>query len=82
MSEANPVADLKTPVAASAAVKQLQAGVATSKPRTLIGDAWRRFRRHKLAMFGVLVLIILSLGVIIGPSIKKKIKEKKYKRKR
>ncbi len=69
MSEANPVADLKTPVAASAAVKQLQAGVATSKPRTLIGDAWRRFRRHKLAMFGVLVLIILSLGVIIGPSI-------------
>ena len=69
MSEANPVADLKTPVAASAAVKQLQAGVAASKPRTLIGDAWRRFRRHKLAMFGVLVLIILSLGVIIGPSI-------------
>lgn len=54
---------------ASAAVKQLQAGVATSKPRTLLGDAWRRFRRHKLAMLGVLILLFLSLSVTFGPAI-------------
>lgn len=67
MSEASKSAN--PPVLASAVVKQLQAGVATSKPRTLLGDAWRRFRRHKLAMLGVFILVFLSLSVIIGPSI-------------
>src|SRR5690349_7590034 len=36
-------------------------------PRTLWGDAWRRFRRHKLAMAGAVVLLIFILATLIGP---------------
>jgi peptide/nickel transport system permease protein len=36
-------------------------------PRTLWGDAWRRFRRHRMAMFGVVMLILLISAVVIGP---------------
>jgi peptide/nickel transport system permease protein len=39
------------------------------KPRTLMGDAWRQFRKHKLAMVAVFVLIVIILGVMIGPFI-------------
>jgi peptide/nickel transport system permease protein len=49
-------------------VQQLQFGL-SSKPRTLIGDAWRRFRRHKLAMVGVTILLLFSLSVALGPTI-------------
>lgn len=38
-------------------------------PRTLWGDAWRRFRRHKLAMAGAVVLIFFILAALIGPTI-------------
>lgn len=41
----------------------------TRKHRTLWGDVWLRFRRHKLAMFGVAVLTLLILGVLAGPLI-------------
>ncbi len=51
----------------SVAAQQLLPGV-SSKPRTLWGDAWRRFRRHKLAMFGAGVLLLFSIFVIIGPT--------------
>ncbi|MCB0045206.1 MAG: ABC transporter permease [Caldilineaceae bacterium] len=37
------------------------------KQRTLWGDAWVQFRRHKLAMFGLIILVILVFGVVIGP---------------
>jgi peptide/nickel transport system permease protein len=37
--------------------------------RTLLSDAWRRFRRHKLAMAGAFVLIVFLLATVIGPSI-------------
>ncbi len=43
------------------------ADMSSKKPRTLVGDAWRRFKRHRLAMLGAAVLIFLSIGVIIGP---------------
>ena len=36
-------------------------------PRTLWGDAWRRFRRHKLAMVGALILLFFVLGTLLGP---------------
>lgn len=36
-------------------------------PRTLWNDAWRRFRRHKLAMTGVVVLALLVLAALFGP---------------
>ena len=35
--------------------------------RTLWGDVWLRFRRHTLAIFGVVVLTLLILGVLAGP---------------
>ncbi len=36
--------------------------------RTFIGDAWRQFRKHRLAMIAVLVLALIILGVIVGPA--------------
>ncbi len=66
MSEANPVLDSSISSQGAAHMQQLAKGLAV-KPRTLWGDAWRRFRKHKLAIVGVLILITLSLGVTIGP---------------
>lgn len=39
------------------------------KARTFAGDAWRQFRKHKLAMVAVVVLAVIVLGVIVGPFI-------------
>lgn len=41
------------------------------KPRTLWNDAWRQFRRHKLAMFGLVVLSVLVIGSALGPLVYK-----------
>ncbi len=35
--------------------------------RTLWGDAWCRFRRHKLAMAGMVILLVFILASLIGP---------------
>lgn len=37
------------------------------KQRTLWGDVWRRYRRHKLAMVGSLIFILLIFLVAFGP---------------
>jgi peptide/nickel transport system permease protein len=37
------------------------------KPRSLWSDAWRQFRKHKLAMGGLATLIFLTVAVLIGP---------------
>jgi peptide/nickel transport system permease protein len=42
---------------------------ALGPPRTLWGDAWRRFRKHKLAMAGAGVLLFFVFAVIAGPLI-------------
>lgn len=39
------------------------------KHRTLWGDAWAQFRRHKLAMFGLVTLTILIVAVFFGPMV-------------
>jgi peptide/nickel transport system permease protein len=39
------------------------------KQRSLWGDVWTQFRKHRLAMVGVLLLAILVLGVLVGPLI-------------
>ncbi len=39
------------------------------KYRSLWGDVWVHFRKHRLAMFGVGTLLILVLGVTVGPLI-------------
>ncbi|MGC8781717.1 MAG: ABC transporter permease [Anaerolineae bacterium] len=36
-------------------------------PETLLSLAWRHFRRHRLALFGSVVLLTLILGVIFVP---------------
>lgn len=40
---------------------------ALRKPRTLWSDAWRKFRRHRLAMIATLTLTLLILFVLAGP---------------
>src|SRR2546423_5916955 len=35
--------------------------------RSLWSDAWRQFRRHRLAMFGVAVFALLLLMTLVGP---------------
>ena len=39
----------------------------TYPARTLWSDAWRRYCRHRLAMGGTVVLLILSLSILVGP---------------
>ena len=41
-------------------------GLTVKEQRSLWGDAWRRFRRHKLAMIGAAVLLFFSVAVIVG----------------
>ena len=36
-------------------------------PRTLSGDAWRQFRKHKLAMMALAVLLLVIGLVMAGP---------------
>lgn len=40
---------------------------AVRRYRSLWGDVWVQFRKHKLAMFGTATLMILILGSYIGP---------------
>ena len=35
--------------------------------RSLASDAWRRFKRNKLAMFGLVLVVLLALVSLIGP---------------
>jgi peptide/nickel transport system permease protein len=37
------------------------------KQRSLWGDAWSQFRRNKLAIFGLILLITIVLAVLAGP---------------
>jgi peptide/nickel transport system permease protein len=53
---ASPTADAPAPAGAPAA------------PRATLGrEAWRRFRRHRLALAGGLILTLIVLGVLFGP---------------
>lgn len=63
MSEASP--PLRSTMSTSpAAILQAQQ---MRKPRTLLGDAWRRFRKHRMAMVGSVVLGFLIIAVLVGP---------------
>ena len=35
--------------------------------RTLWGDAWHNFRRHRLAMAGLIALGTITLATLLGP---------------
>ena len=65
MAKANPVIDVGATLDAPAAVTL--GGAVLGPPRTLWGDAWRRFRKHKLAMAGAAVLLFFILAVLLGP---------------
>jgi peptide/nickel transport system permease protein len=55
-------------IPASATAEGLAAGQAPSRPRTRWGlETWRRFRRHKLALAGGVILIAIMLAVLAGP---------------
>jgi peptide/nickel transport system permease protein len=41
----------------------------TAAPRRLGGQAWRRFLRHRLALFGVAAILLLVLACAIGPAL-------------
>ena len=41
----------------------------TRKPRTLWSDAFRQFRRHRLAMVGLIVMTFLIVATLLGPFI-------------
>src|SRR5687767_13934950 len=44
------------------------AGGAPPRPQAGLGrEAWRRFRRHKLAFSGALILTVIVLAVLVAP---------------
>jgi peptide/nickel transport system permease protein len=42
-------------------------GLEAYPARTLWSDVWRRYCRHRLAMGGTVVMLILSVGTLVGP---------------
>ncbi len=65
MAKATPVIEPGTVPSANAT---LGLGVTELGPqRTLWGDAWRRFRRHTLAMAGMIILIFFVVAALVGP---------------
>jgi peptide/nickel transport system permease protein len=46
-----------------------RAGVRARYARTLWGDAWRRFRRHRLAVAGAVVFLLLVAATLVGPMV-------------
>jgi peptide/nickel transport system permease protein len=68
MSEADQAINVTPAAETSQVIRQLQLGL-SSEPRTLWGDAWRRFRRHKLAMIGASIFLFFCLAVTVGPPI-------------
>jgi peptide/nickel transport system permease protein len=57
-------------VATTAGVRKMPKAVTADMlrpPRSLWKDAWYQFRRHRLAMAGMVTLGILVLGTLVGP---------------
>ncbi len=40
-----------------------------TKPRSLWGDAWRRFKRDKMAVIGLIILLLIVIAVVLLPFI-------------
>jgi peptide/nickel transport system permease protein len=40
-----------------------------ARSTSLTAEAWRRFRRHKLAVGGAVILVVVSIAVLLGPLI-------------
>jgi peptide/nickel transport system permease protein len=63
MAEAS---EVRTQAAPGAGALEL-GGLRAKKPRSLWSDAWRQFRKHKLAVAGVCVLVFLTIATLVGP---------------
>ncbi len=66
------MAEVTDTARAAGALRQrgtLAGGAKVRKPRTLWSDAWRQFRKHKMALTGVTVLAIIILACVVGPFI-------------
>lgn len=50
-------------------INQSQPNNLLAKPRTLWGDAWRRFKRDKMAVFGLMILLLIVAAVVFLPLI-------------
>ncbi len=59
------MAQARANIQAGEIVPTMRANVPHS--RSLWGDAWRQFRRHRLAMLGLIVIMVLALAAIAGP---------------
>src|SRR3990172_13293619 len=55
------------PAAPSGALAGLLPRARPAASETLWGEAWRRFRRHRLAMAGAVVLLVMVAAVLTGP---------------
>jgi peptide/nickel transport system permease protein len=62
-----PSVDVASSFITSSNVSRLDLDNHLQKPRTLWGDAWRQFRKHKLAMLAGIVLLSIVLMVVVGP---------------
>src|SRR5215471_5407996 len=51
---------------ASASVSPAEA-LGRTKPVSLARDIWRRFKRHRLALVGAFILVVIVTGVAVGP---------------
>ena len=57
-----------TPASPSASAAAAAGELAGGAPRRSLGaEAWRRFKRHRLAFVGALILAVIVVGVAIGP---------------
>ena len=56
-----------TPASPTADALLAGGGARTAKRVTLGAEAWRRFRRHKLALIGAVILAVIVLAVVVGP---------------
>src|SRR3970040_2434289 len=55
------------PAAPSGALAGLLPRARPAASETLCGEAWRRFRRHRLAAPGGVVLLVMVAAVLTGP---------------
>jgi peptide/nickel transport system permease protein len=55
-----------TDLSSSASIPSVKAAPAPKLPTTLRGLAWMRFRRHRMAMFGLVLMVLLILYVLVG----------------
>src|SRR5215813_9542169 len=42
-------------------------GLAATRPQSLWRNFWSRFCRHRLALLGMTVLVVLTLSTLLGP---------------